>query len=242
MLRVQAEHRAGKILADVYDGVTGVSTYKRDGFLHQWQPDIVKNLPKDYYDKEGFWTGVSLYISAFSYNTDLVKKGAEPRTLDDLLDPRWKGQLAMAASSSTTGVGGFIGHVVTKLGEEKGVAYLKKLAQQKPAILQVSTRQVMDQVIAGEYQVGIQTLTHHAAFSSVRGAPIEWVPTEDAMGAMLILGLFKGPHPNAGKLLIDFLMSDEGQAIFRDADYIPASPNVDARQARLKPEIGRAHV
>jgi ABC-type Fe3+ transport system substrate-binding protein len=56
------------------------------------------------------------------------------------------------------------------------------------------------------------------------------------MGAMLILGLFKGPHPNAGKLLIDFLMSDEGQAIFRDADYIPASPNVDARQQRLKPD------
>ena len=85
MLRVQAEHRAGGILADVYDGVTGVSTYKRDGFLHQWQPDIVKNLPKDYYDKEGFWTGVSLYISAFSYNTDLVKKEEAPRTYEDLL-------------------------------------------------------------------------------------------------------------------------------------------------------------
>jgi iron(III) transport system substrate-binding protein len=94
----------------------------------------------------------------------------------------------------------------------------------------------MDQVIAGEYQVGVQTLTHHAAFSSARGAPVEWVAPDDAMGAMLILGLFKGPHPNAGKLLIDFLMSDEGQTIFREADYIPASPNVDARQARLKPD------
>ena len=78
--------------------------------------------------------------------------------------------------------------------------------------------------------------SHHAAFSSTRGAPVEWTPTDDAMGALLILGLFKGPHPNAGKLLIDFLMSDEGQTLFRDADYIPASPNVDARQQRLKPD------
>ena len=236
MLRVQAEARSGKVLADIYDGVTGVGTYKKDNLLEKWQPDAVKILPKEYYDRDGYWTGTSLYLQTFSYNTELVKKGDEPRTLDDLLAPRWKGQMAVSASSSTTGIGGFIGHVLTKLGEEKGIEYLKKWGQQKPAILQASTRQVMDQVIAGEYQVGVQTLTHHAAYSSVRGAPIEWVPTDDAMGALLVLGLFKGPHPNAGKLLIDFLMSDEGQAIFRDADYIPVSPNIQARQPRLKPD------
>ena len=159
-----------------------------------------------------------------------------PASLDDLLNPKWRGQLALGASPSTTGVVGFVGHVLTKLGEQKGIEYLRKLALQRPAILSVSARQVMDMVIAGEYKVGVQMLTHHAAFSSMRGAPVEWGPTDDAMGALLILGLFKGPHSSAGKLLIDFLMSDEGQAIFRDADYIPASPNVAARQARLKPD------
>ncbi len=236
LLRVLSEAKAGKVLADIYDGVSGIGAYKRENLLEKWLPDAAKALPKEYYDKDGYWIGASLYLQAFSYNTDLVKKGGEPRTLEALLEPKWKGQMAISGSSSTTGVGGFVGHVVTKMGEEKGVEYLKKLAQQKLAVLQVSTRQVMDQVISGEYQVGVQTLTHHAAFSSTRGAPVEWVPTQDAMGALLILGLFKGPHPNAGKLLIDFLMSDEGQGIFRDADYIPVSPNVAARQARLKPD------
>ena len=236
MLRVLNEAKTGKVLADIYDGVSGVGVYRRENLLEQWRPDAVKILPPAYYDKEGYWTGVSLYLQSFSYNTDNVKKGTEPKTLDDLLDPKWKGQMAIGASQSSTGVGGFVGHVVTKLGEEKGIEYLKKLAAQKVAVLNVSTRQVMDQVIAGEYKIGLQTLTHHAAYSSTRGAPVDWVPTEDAMGVLLILGLFKGPHPNAGKLLIDFLMSDEGQAIFRDADYIPASPRVDARQARLKPD------
>ena len=236
MLRVQAEARNGKVLADIYDGVSGVGIYKRDNLLEKWLPDVARSLPPQYYDREGYWIGTSLYLQAFSYNTDLVKKGSEPKTLEALLDPKWKGQMAISGSSSTTGVGGFVGHVVTKMGEDKGIEYLGKLAQQKIAVLQVSTRQVMDQVIAGEYQIGVQTLTHHAAFSSTRGAPVDWVPTEDAMGALLILGLFKGPHPNAGKLLIDFLMSDEGQTLFRDADYIPVSPNVAARQARLKPD------
>ena len=236
MLRVLNEAKSGKVLADIYDGVSGVGTYKRENLLEKWLPDVAKTLPKEFFDKDGYWIGTSLYLQAFSYNTDLVKKGDEPKTLQDLLDPKWKGQMAISGSSSTTGVGGFVGHVVTKMGEEKGVEYLKKLALQKPAVLQVSTRQVMDQVIAGEYQIGVQTLTHHAAFSSSRGAPVEWVPTEDAMGSLLILGLFKGPHPNAGKLLIDFLMSDEGQTLFREADYIPVAPNVQARQARLKPD------
>ena len=35
----------------------------------------MKILPREYYDRNGFWTGVSLYIQSFSYNTDLVKKG-----------------------------------------------------------------------------------------------------------------------------------------------------------------------
>ena len=39
-----------------------------------------------------------------------------------------------------------------------------------------------------------------------------------------------------GRLLIDFLMSEEGQAIFRDADYIPVSPNVRPLQAALRPD------
>ena len=56
------------------------------------------------------------------------------------------------------------------------------------------------------------------------------------MGALLILGLFKGPHTNAGKLLIDFLMSDEGQAIFRDADYMPTNPAVAPKNPRLRPD------
>jgi ABC-type Fe3+ transport system substrate-binding protein len=53
---------------------------------------------------------------------------------------------------------------------------------------------------------------------------------------MLVLGVLKGPHPNAGRLLVDFLMSDEGQALFRAADYIPVAPNVPPTDPGLRPD------
>ena len=236
VLRVRNEAQAGKVRADIFDGITGAPLFKRENLLEKWLPDAARTLPADYVDRDGYWTGASLYLQTYSYNTDLVRREDAPRTLDDLLAPKWKGQMAIGGSTSTTGIGGFVGHVVTKLGEAKGIDYLRRLAAQKVSVLQVSTRQVMDQVIAGEYRIGLQTLNHHAAFSARRGAPVDWIPTEDAMGSLLVLGLFKGPHPAAGRLLIDFLMSEEGQAIFRDADYIPVSPNVRPLQAALRPD------
>jgi ABC-type Fe3+ transport system substrate-binding protein len=44
------------------------------------------------------------------------------------------------------------------------------------------------------------------------------------------------PHPNTGKLIVDFLVSDEGQKIFRDGDYIPAAPDVAPREPALRPD------
>jgi iron(III) transport system substrate-binding protein len=55
--------------------------------------------------------------------------------------------------------------------------------------------------------------------------------------------LAKAPHPNAAKLLMDFIISREGQEVFAKADYIPAHPDVPATVPTLKPAEGkfRAH-
>ena len=46
------------------------------------------------------------------------------------------------------------------------------------------------------------------------------------------------PHPNAGKLLVDFLTSEEGQKTLADVEYIPAMPSVAAKTPSVKPEGG----
>jgi iron(III) transport system substrate-binding protein len=46
------------------------------------------------------------------------------------------------------------------------------------------------------------------------------------------------PHPNAGKLLIDFLTSQEGQKTLAEVEYLPAMPAVTAKTPEVKPEAG----
>jgi iron(III) transport system substrate-binding protein len=239
VLRVENEAKAGGPQADLFDGTSGVQPLKQAGLLDKWLPDSAKDLPKQYVDPAGYWVAASLYIEAFGFNTDLVPKGTEPKSLEDLLDPKWKARLALSNSSSSPGVGGFIGLVLTSMGQEKGMDYLHRLASQNIAILPGSARQILDEVIAGEYPVGVEILNHHVAFSAARGAPIAWRPMNPSLESLLVLGLLKGPHRNAGKLLIDFLISDEGQTLLRDADYIPVAPNVKPKDPSLRPDVGK---
>jgi ABC-type Fe3+ transport system substrate-binding protein len=44
------------------------------------------------------------------------------------------------------------------------------------------------------------------------------------------------PHPNAGRLFVDYLVSADGQKLFRDADYLPVDPAVPPRVPSLRPD------
>ena len=132
----------------------------------------------------------------------------------------------------------FIGVVLSEYGEEKGLAYLKQLAKQNIAPLGVSARTVIDQVIAGEYAIGLQIFNHHTVISAQKGAPSSWIPMKPAvMSVLSVMSVVNGgPHPNAGKLLTDFLVSEEGQKLWRDAGYIPIDANVPIMDPALRPD------
>ena len=122
------------------------------------------------------------------------------------------------------------------MGEDKGLAYLQKLAKQNIANVGGSARQVLDEVIAGEYSIALQIFNHHTVISAAQGAPSDWIRMEPAMVVLNIVSLTThSPHPNAGKLLFDFLESEEGQKLFRAADYLPADPAVPPRDPRSRP-------
>ncbi len=145
---------------------------------------------------------------------------------------------------TSSGAGGFIGTVLTEMGEEKGRAFLRELGKQRIANLRGSAREVLDQTIAGEYSLALQIFNHHAVISAKKGAPVDWIAMEPATVTLSTLSvLAKAPHPNAAKLLMDFIISREGQEVFAKADYIPAHPAVPATVPTLKPSEGkfRAH-
>ena len=236
-LRVLNEARAGKMQVDVFDGTGATASLKSEKIPAKWIPEAAKRLPANYVDPEGYWVATNLYVLTPGYNTDLVPKGAAPRTYEDLLDPRWKGKIVWNTASAPSAAGGFVGVTLASMGEEKGRAYLKALAKQNVTGIQVAARQVLDQVIAGEYAIALNIFNNHAVISAAKGAPSAWIPMNPGMAVLSVISVTKdAPHTNAGKLFLEFLVSEEGQKLYRDADYMPMDPTVQARDPSLRPD------
>ena len=169
-LRILNEGRAGKVQADVFDGTAAVASLKKENLVLQWVPEGAKRLPANAVDEAGYWVATNLYVLTPGYNTDLVPKAAVPKSYEDLLDPRWKGKIAWNTASSPSAAGGFVGVVLTSMGQEKGRTYLKELAKQNVTGIQVAARQVLDQVIAGEYAIALNIFNNHAVISAAKCA------------------------------------------------------------------------
>ena len=234
-VRLSNEAKAGQVRASVFDGTGATVALKRENLVEKWVPDA--DLPKHLFDPEGYWIACNYYVNTPGFNTDLVPRGSEPKIFEDLLDPKWKGKMAWNVQPSISAGQGFVGSVLIAWGEEKARAYFAKLAKQNIAPLQVSGRQVLDLVIAGEFPIGLQIFNNHAFISASKGAPVDWIKMQPPLITYAVMSVPKGaPSPNAGKLLIDYIVSLEGQKIFADAGELPVHPSVKLRDPTLVPD------
>ena len=84
-------------------------------------------------------------------------------------------------------------------------------------------------MIAGEYAIALEIFNNHASISARKGAPVTWLKMEPALAVLSVASITKdSPHPNAGKLFLDFLVSPEGQKIVSDAGELPVRPECRA--------------
>ncbi len=234
-MRVSTEAKAGKVLADVVDGTGTAVNLLKEKLIAKYIPN--NSLPAQFKDPNGYWIATNLYVLSYGYNTNLVKKDEVPRTWQDLLNPKWKGQLVWNSVPSAGAGQGFIGVVLAEMGEEKGMAYLRELAKQNITGLKVSARQVLDRVVAGEYAIAINIFNNHPLVSAERGAPVAFSPSQPALAVFSVAALTAGaPNPNAGKLLIDFITSPEGQKVYADAGELPVDPGVTPKYPQLRPD------
>ena len=238
--KVLSEGKANRIIGDVFDGTSNAEALKDANLVEKWTPKGSSAYPSQYRDPDGFWSATHQYFLTPGINTSLIPKAEAPKTYDDLLDPKWKGKMAWSPRSTTSGAAGFIGNMLIAKGEEKGMAYLRQLAKQEIIPVSASARKVLDQAIAGEYPMALQIFNHHTVISGRKGAPVDWIPMEPVTNIIAAIGVIKGaPHPNAGKLLIEFMLSKDGQKVLQKANYLPAHPDVPALVPTLKPKEGK---
>lgn len=227
-LRILNEARGGRTIADIYGGQTTSEALKKEGLALKWLPENIRDVPQEFADPEGYWMGTNFTLMTAAFNTELIPPGTEPKTWEDLLAPSLKGKILWGQDVSTSAGAGFIGAVLKFWGEDKGLDYLRKLARQNIAGSSGSARQVVDQLIAGEVAVALQIFPEHAASSAAKGAPVKWIPIRPVMTSVISTsGVTKGaPHMNAAKLFMEYMISEEGQQIFRESFYSPIHPKV----------------
>ena len=138
---------------------------------------------------------------------------------------------------SAAGAPGFIATVLKEYGEEKGMAYLRRLANQNIVSIDGAGRAVTDQVVAGEYAIGLHIFNNQPALLRRAGAPVAALPIAPATATLNTVSvLAAAPHANAARLFVDFLLSGEGQALIAAGDYVPADPNTPAKDPALRPD------
>jgi iron(III) transport system substrate-binding protein len=231
--KLSAEERASNVVADVAEG-TGVGDLAVDtGLTQPFFTPMTEAMPERYRDPQGRWTYTRVSYFSIAYNTRLIPPAEAPKSYDDLLDPRWRGKLAWRIGTAS-GTPLFISTLRLARGEDGAKAYLQKLAQQKVINFgSGSARTLVDRVIAGEFPIALNIFAHHPLISKAKGAPVDsrlMDPVPSTAGTVVIPKRIR--HPNAAMLLVDFVMSREGQRILADADYFPVRTDVEP-----KPEL-----
>ncbi len=227
--RIQNEARGGLYAWDVVstrgDSVLALMDAQ---LITSYRSPEARLINKDMVDDEGYWTAYYVNPYVLGYNTKLVKKHEVPQTYEQLLDPKWKEKRISIDDSAY----GLLAGLERAWGKEKAVAYFKKLAAQAPVVMRGNTNRVQ-LAMAGEYPLIIAYAPTIQRETS-KGHPMDWVPLEPVpvqVNPMMLAA--KAPHPNAGKLFIDFLLSKEGQKMLVGFRRIPVREDVEPDPPRL---------
>ena len=168
----------------------------------------------------------SVNIYTIAVNTNLVPAGQEPKSWNDVLDPKWQGKLAMDDPRGSGPGGTILSGVEQVLGQE----WSAKLAPQK-VFFATQAGPLWAGVARGEYAIFLSGQHTDVIVQKQQGAPVKQVRPAEGVGLTPIAqSLIKGaPHPNAGKLWIDWSLSEKGQQVLGDLGYGPVRQGISPK-------------
>ena len=225
--KASAEVRANNVVADVIEGTGAGEQAVQAKIVQPYYTPVLAAFPEAYRDPNNLWTPTRLSYYSIAYNTRLVPADKVPKSYDALLDPQWKGKMAWRIGSAS-GTALFLTNLRLAWGEEKATSYFRKLKDQKVVNFGAgSARTLVDRVIAGEYPIALNIFAHHPLISKAKGAPVNSQLMDPVASTSATMSILKGlKHPHAAMLLVDYILSKEGQEILANAEYFPADPAV----------------
>jgi iron(III) transport system substrate-binding protein len=220
--RVLTEWRSGKPGFDIVIGARGpLALGKEERVYAKYSPAATASFPAKFKDKDGQLIAWRITPVGILYNTELVKATEAPKSLDELLDPKWQGKISMPDPSRHASTAQFLWNLQQVKGD-KWMDFAKGLAKQKPMLME-SYSTVPNAIVRGEAHLGISYIQYTVQTKgSISFASIDHVfadPSDAALSA-------KAMNPNAAKLFIEYLCSPEGQEKVAETGEFVLSPGV----------------
>lgn len=177
-----------------------------------WRLDPATAVPKD-----RDWLFLFIPIApGFYVNTTLVKPGDEPKSYQDLLNPKWKGKIAL----QTPGTGGTGSGWFRAVYRKLGLDYMNALAKQ--VVIMPNVNDPTDAVARGQFPVAIAPNPARSEELVKEKAPVKYVHPKEG-SHLFVLGtsfVANAPHPNAAKLFFNWIYSKDGQALYSRSNKV----------------------
>ncbi|GAB5469233.1 MAG: ABC transporter substrate-binding protein [Rhodospirillales bacterium] len=220
--------RAAPVADVAYYGVTFGIKAGNEGVATAYKPAGFEEIPEGLKDPEGRWFTIHYGTLGFFVNEDALGGAAVPACFADLLKPEYEGMVGyLDPSSAFVGYAGAVAVNRAMGGDlenfDPAIAYFQALAKNDPLVPKQTS---YARVVSGEIPILFDydfnayraKYTEDGNFSFV-------IPCEGSVVVPYVMSLVAdGPNPEKGKQVLDFILSDEGQAIWTNAYLKPARP------------------
>ncbi len=208
---------------------------QKEGLLAPYQSELREKVRPE--GKAEGWTATRFNTFVVGWNTDLVKPGEEPKSLEELAEPKWKGKVSMEVGD----VDWFTAlhqHFVKQGKSEQEATDLFKRIAANSKIAKGHTVQG-ELLSAGQFAVAISSYSHTIDKAADKGAPVAWRPKSGQPVQPLVvrpngIGLMKSAaNPCAAMLFVDYELTG-GQKVFEEKFRVGATPEAAKAIAGLQ--------
>jgi iron(III) transport system substrate-binding protein len=226
--RVVSEANAGRHLVDVIKPSTDLlPVLLEKNLIGRYDTPVRVVYPA--HAKSVYYTNMNYAFRVFAFNPRKVNRKDAPKSWDDLLQPRWKGEILFDESSLEE-----VMALLTAWGRERTVNYFTKLSQQQ-LLIRIGRDTTTQMMMAAEAALAVTTYAYNNEGLRAQNAPVDWI-AEDLIPALIYpLTMARyAPHPYSAALFYDFLISEEGQRLIAKEGRVVAHPKVEPIYPRMR--------
>lgn len=216
-------------VADIaYYGVTTGIKAGNEGVVTPYKPAGFDDIPEGLKDPDGHWFAVHYGTLGLFVNVDALGGAPVPSCFADLLKPEYAGMVGyLDPSSAFVGYAGAVAVNRAKGGDldnfDPAIEYFQQLAENDPIVPKQTS---YARVVSGEIPILFDYDFNAYRAKYNEDGNFEFVlPCEGSVVVPYVMSLVaNGPNPEVGQQVLDFILSDAGQAIWTNAYLKPARP------------------